>query len=138
MQIIMTPADRLRFGYTQGLYQVCIYGNMDSSVAITPTEVNTGGRYTALDGTVHTIDIKSKSAFYFTYTNKFLTLASNISVRVEGLTLNTTSNQNPPRAFYKICSSNQVAQCVLSASEQNGTASTMTEIAPTLANAQYS
>ena len=107
---------------------------MDSSVAITPSEVNTGGRYTALDSVVLTIDIPAKSALYFTYTNQFLNLPSNISVLVAGMTLNTTANQNPPRVFYKICSSNQAAQCVLSTSEQIGNASDMTEIAPTLAN----
>jgi hypothetical protein len=109
MQIILSSADRVRYGYTQGLYEVCIYGYLDSSVSLTPTEVNTGGRYTANDGMVHTFNIPRFTGYFFTYTNKLLTQAQQISVNLTGLNLNMTINQAPPRVFYKICSSNLVS-----------------------------
>jgi hypothetical protein len=67
MQIILTAADRVRFGYTQGLYEICIYGYLDSTVALAPTEVNSGGRYTANDGVINTVNIPGLTGLYFTY-----------------------------------------------------------------------
>lgn len=109
MQIIISSADRVRYGYTQGLYEVCLYGYLDSTVALTPTEVNTGGRYSAIDGMVHTFNVPGQTGLYFTYTNKLLTQAQQISVNLTGLNLNLTIKQAPPRVFYKICSSNLVS-----------------------------
>ena len=92
MQLIVTAADRVRFGTPTGLYEVCIYGFEDSSVAITPSEVNSGGRYTAQDSVLYTINVPSKSSVYFTYTQQFLNQLANITVKVNGLSLNTTAN----------------------------------------------
>lgn len=128
MQIIMSSADRVRYGFTQGLYEVCIYGYLDSTVALTPTEVNTGGRYSANDGMVHTFNVPGLTGLYFTYTNKLLTQAQQISVNLTGLNLNTTANQAPPRVYYKVCSSNLVSQCALTPQERTGNATTMFEI----------
>jgi len=72
MQLILTPADRIRLNMKTGLYEICIFGYEDSSVAITPVEVNTGGRYSALDSITYTTNIQRKSAVYFTYTDQFL------------------------------------------------------------------
>ena len=69
LELILTAADRSRFGATTGLYEVCIFGILDSSVAITPREVNSGGRYTAADSIVYTVNIPSNNGVYFTYTD---------------------------------------------------------------------
>ena len=126
----MTAADRVRFGTTTGLYEVCIFGFEDSSVAITPSEVNSGGRYSAQDGTTYTVNVPSKSSLYFTYTQQFLNQKANITIRVNGLSLNTTANQLPPRVFYKVCPSDNPVNCFLTAAEANGTNVNMTEIMP--------
>jgi hypothetical protein len=47
---------------------------------------------------------------------------------MEGLSLNTTINQAPPRLFYKICSSDVLANCFLTETELNGTDKNMLEI----------
>lgn len=63
MQLILTAGDRLKYGFTTGLYEICIFGYKDaSSVAITPTEVITSGQYVANDGVTYTVNIPSTKA----------------------------------------------------------------------------
>lgn len=57
MQLILTAADRARFGFKTGLYEVCLFGLQDSTVGLTPIEDATGGRYTAKDSVVYTISV---------------------------------------------------------------------------------
>jgi hypothetical protein len=70
MQMIIKATDRSQiFKQRSGLFEVCVFGYMDSSVAIKPVEVNTGGRFTAIDGTAHTFLLANKTYMYFTYTS---------------------------------------------------------------------
>lgn len=93
MQLILTAADRARFGFKTGLYEVCLFGLEDSTVGLTPIEDSTGGRYTAKDSVVYTISVPArKTTTYFTFTQAFLAQRANITVRVEGLSANLTAN----------------------------------------------
>lgn len=73
MQLIVSSADRIRYGMRSGLYEICIFGNQDSSMALIPTEDNTGGRYTAEDSMAYTVNVPQKGSVYFRYTSQFLT-----------------------------------------------------------------
>jgi hypothetical protein len=60
--MIVTAADKSRFNAVTGLYEVCIFGLKDSSVAITPSENTTSGRYPASDSILYTINIPSQTS----------------------------------------------------------------------------
>jgi hypothetical protein len=68
------------------------------------------------------------SSLYFSYTQSFLSQPANITVKLQGLSLNTTANQLPPRIFYKVCSDSNAVNCYLNAAEGNGSSKTMTEL----------
>jgi hypothetical protein len=70
--LILTAKDRNRLGYKTGLYEVCAYGNDDSSFAITPTEDNFNQRFDALDKYTYTFNIESKNFMYFRHTHEYL------------------------------------------------------------------
>lgn len=130
MQLILTAAERARLGFKTGLYEICIYGYQDSSVAITPTEINGANRFELSDGQQITTSIQRRSSMSFVYTQMFLAQRSNITVSMLGLSLNATTNQQPPRVFYKICSSELIQNCMMTPSEMNGTDKAVTEIQP--------
>ena len=75
MEMIVTAAERARIGAKTGLFEICLYGVMDSSVALTPVEEVTGGRYYMEDNVIYTLSVpvKSKTATYFVYSSPFLT-----------------------------------------------------------------
>ncbi len=131
MQLILTASDRARYGFKTGLYEVCLFGLQDSTVSLTPIEEATGGRYTAENGVVYTINVPARrTATYFRFTQEFLAQKANITVKVEGLSANLTAGQAPPRIFYRVCGFTTAWDCSLNASEQNGTVKNMVELAP--------
>jgi hypothetical protein len=130
MQLIFTQDDRKRLGFRTGLYELCIFGLQDSSsVGLTPIEENTGGRYTASDGVVYTVNVPRGKAAYFRYTQTFLAQRANITVRIEGLKIDVTKNQQPPKIFYRVCGYSNPADCYLNGQEQNGSSKNMIELA---------
>jgi len=88
-----------------GLYEVCIFGLQEqNTVGIKPIEDIMGGRYDAGDSVVYTINVGARRAnSYFRYTTQLLEKPVTIQVRVEGLNLNLTAGQVPPRIFYRVC-----------------------------------
>ena len=107
---------------------MCIFGNLDSSVAITPTDNNTAGRYFAQDGVVYTFNVASITSDYFTYTSPFLNQPANITVRVEGFNINFTAGNWVPKIFYKVCPNNNFVNCFLNSAERQGLGGTMTPL----------
>ena len=79
------------------------------------------------------MNIPSRTALYFRYqSNPFLASAANITVRVEGLTLNSTINQLPPRIFYSVCMTDRMDNCTLTQRSANNSDRSMTELAATV------
>ena len=84
---------------------MCLFGLQEqNTVGITPIEDITGGRFTAADSVVYTLNVGAKKAYsYFSYTSTILRKSATIQVRVEGLNLNLTAGQVPPKIFYRVC-----------------------------------
>ena len=98
---------------------------------MTPVEEATGGRYTAKDGVMYTLNVPARrTATYFTFTQEFLRQRANITVRVEGLSANITAGQAPPKVFYRVCEFTNAWDCSLNSTEQNGTSKNMIELSP--------
>ena len=133
MQLILTAGDRLKYGFTTGLYEICIFGYKDtSSVAITPTEVITSGQYVADDGVTYTVNIPSTKAVQFLYTQLFLAQKANITIRVDGLTINSTITLYPPLVYYKVCASENPVNCFLQPAEINLTSGNLLPLTSTI------
>jgi hypothetical protein len=128
MQLILTAAERSRLGFKTGLYEICIFGYQDSSVAITPTEYNFAKRFNLEESQQTSLSIQRRSSESFVYTQAFLNQKANITVQMQALSLNTAVNQLPPRVFYKICPSDMKENCMLTPNEMNGTDKAMTEL----------
>ena len=132
MQLIMTAQDRANFGLRTGLYEICIFGLKDqNTVGLTPVETVSGGRYDCQDSVIYTVNVFAKrTASHFRYTSTLLSQAANLTVKVEGLNMNTTAGQLPTRIYYRVCDSTNAPDCLLNASEMNGTLPNMIQMTP--------
>jgi len=54
---------------------------------------------------------------------------ANITVRIEGLKIDVTKNQQPPKIFYRVCGDSNPANCYLNGQEQSGSSKNMIELA---------
>ena len=66
--MIATSKDRARYGYSQGLYYICLYGYIDTSAQIVISETNYNYRYDAVDDMLYTVRIENASYVYYRYT----------------------------------------------------------------------
>ena len=115
ISMIATSQDRARYGYTTGLYYICMYGYIDTSAQLVVSETNYNYRYDAVDDMLYTLRLENSSYIYYRYTTTEFTMRTNINLELEAFGINNSTA--PPLIYYKVCPSQTASNCYLDAAE---------------------
>lgn len=117
---MLASADRSRFGASTGAYYLCFYAYTPFSARLTTSEAALGKRFDIKDGYVKTQVISGNDYIYARYKNTDFNKDGTIQFYVEAQSVDSSSNEEPPTIYYKVCGDSDYDNCALSAGEIAG------------------